>query len=218
MNASSLASAVLVFLLSSFSGDVQVVAFAPNINVHVGRSSKQIRVPVSSHPRLRFAPNKLDSSPTLLVRRSSSSSSRVSNSSVPSVVADADADSVLPRWKLWKRLRNRIATATSVSAAAAAVTASGSSASSSSAGSTAVSRRSAGSRWMKAAAAFATFLVLRPISAIASGGGMGAGARTTPLPKLEGYVLYCTICVVIPTAMYCVVYCSCLSPYANCWN
>ena len=171
MNASSLVSVPwkiisIALLLSSCSGDFQVVAFAPNANV--GRSSKQI--PVSS-PRLRFAPNKL-ASPTPV----RSSSSRVSNKSVPS---GANTDYVFRR-NLWKCLRNRISTPTSVLAEAAT----GSSASSGGGG---VSLRS-GSRWMKATAAFATFLVMRPISAIASGGGMGGGARTTPLPKLEGYV------------------------------
>jgi hypothetical protein len=186
MNASSLASVpwkiiALAFLLSTFSEDVQVVAFAPNANV--GRSSKQI--PVSS-PRLRFGPNKLNS-PTSV----RSSSSRVSNSSVPSV---ANADSI-SRWNLWKDLRNRISTLTSMSADAAT----GFNASSSAGG---VSTR-IGSRWMKAAAAFATFLVMRPISAIASGGGMGGGARTTPLPKLEGYVPYYTVCC-IHTVLQCI--------------
>jgi hypothetical protein len=197
MNASSLASVVswkiiaLAFLLSSFSsgGDVQVVAFAFGPNAaNVGRSFKQIGLSNAG----RFAPNKLDS--PALVRSSSSRVSNIvggsninSNSNVPSVSdSESELESV-PRWNLWKRLRNRISTPTSVAAAAAAA-ATGSSASSSRSSSAASSMRS-GSRWMKAAAAFATFLVLRPISAIASGGGMGGGARTTPLPKLEGYVL-----------------------------
>lgn len=181
----------IAFVLSSLSADVQVDAFAPNVNV--GRSVKHAGISNAG----RFAPSKVGS--PRLVRSSSSRVSNIgnSNSDVPSV---SDSDSV-PRWNLWKRMRNRISTPTSM--VAASVT--GSSASSSVA--SGVSVRS-GSRWMKAAAAFATFLVLRPISAIASGGGMG-GARTTPLPKLEGYVPHCI--VLYYTAMYIVVCCSCCS-------
>jgi hypothetical protein len=46
-----------------------------------------------------------------------------------------------------------------------------------------------GSRWIKAAAAFCAFAFLRPLAAVASGGGMGGGARKTPLPPLERYVV-----------------------------
>jgi hypothetical protein len=183
----------LAFLLSSFSADVQVDAFVPN----VGSSSNQIQL---SSPRLlrlsntdRFAPYKLDS-PTL-VRSSSSRVSNIGNSinDMPSV---PDSYSV-PRWNLWKRLRNRISTPTSMSAAASVTGSSNSSVS--------VSIRS-GSRWMKAAAAFATFLFLRPLTAVASGGGMGGGARTTPLPPLERYVL----CRMYYTVMYSLLFLSVL--------
>jgi hypothetical protein len=160
----------LAFLLSSFSADVQVDAFVPS----VGRSSSN-QIPLSS-PRILRLSNKLGS-PTL-VRSSRLSNIRNSNNdnSAPSVPDSAS----VPRWNLWKRLRNRIATPTSMPAAV------GSSASASSGN---MSSMRNGSRWIKAAAAFCAFAFLRPLAAVASGGGMGGGARKTPLPPLERYVV-----------------------------
>jgi hypothetical protein len=158
----------LAFLLSSFSAEVQVDAFVPS----VGRASNQI--PLSSLRILRLS--KKVGSPTK-VRSSRSSkigNSNSNNNAVPSVPDSTSA----PRWNLWKRLRNRIATPTSMPASSVSSTSSSAN----------ISSLRSGSRWIKAAGAFAAFVFLRPLAAVASGGGLGGGARKTPLPPLERYV------------------------------
>lgn len=159
----------IAFLLSSTASHhssciCNAFSPAPSLarSVKIARSGRLISA--SSSSLNRFAPSHL-------------ATVRLLSSRVP--FAEQDTDSAvsvsIPRWNLWKRLRNsRIDRDRS--------------------GGRSVNVRDRRSHWIKAAAAFCTFLFLRPLTAVASG-GMGGPPRTTPVPPMERYVRESTYCI-----------------------